>query len=41
MRNPASHEHGEDWGQQKALEYLASLSVLARWIDECVVLYGE
>lgn len=35
IRNPASHEHGDDWDQQKALEYLASLSVLARWIDEC------
>lgn len=37
IRNPASHEHGDDWDQQKALEYLASLSVLARWIDECEV----
>ena len=37
IRNPATHEHGDDWSQQKALEYLASLSVLARWIDECEV----
>jgi hypothetical protein len=35
IRNPASHEHGDDWSEQKALEYLAALSILARWIDEC------
>lgn len=32
IRNPATHEQGE-WGEQTALEYLASFSVLARWID--------
>jgi hypothetical protein len=32
IRNPATHEQGE-WDQQAALEYLAALSVLARWID--------
>lgn len=32
IRNPATHEQGE-WDQQPALEYLASFSVLARWID--------
>lgn len=37
IRNPAAHEHGLDWDEQKALEYLAALSVLARWIDECDV----
>jgi hypothetical protein len=37
IRNPAAHEHGSDWSEQKALEYLATLSVLARWIDECTV----
>ena len=40
IRNPATHEHGDDWSQQKALEYLAALSILARWIDECDVLHG-
>lgn len=33
IRNPATHQHGE-WDQQVSLEYLASLSVLARWIDD-------
>jgi uncharacterized protein (TIGR02391 family) len=37
IRNPAAHEHGPDWDEQKALEYLAALSILARWIEECVV----
>jgi uncharacterized protein (TIGR02391 family) len=37
IRNPAAHEHGPDWDEQKALEYLAALSILARWIDECTV----
>lgn len=32
IRNPAAHETGE-WDQQIALEHLAALSVLARWID--------
>lgn len=30
IRNPAAHEHGADWDQQKALEYLAALSVPLR-----------
>jgi Protein of unknown function (Hypoth_ymh) len=33
IRNPAAHEHEVDWNEQTALEYLAALSVLARWID--------
>lgn len=33
IRNPAAHETGE-WDQQIALEHLAALSVLARWIDD-------
>jgi uncharacterized protein (TIGR02391 family) len=37
IRNPAAHEHGSEWDEQKALEQLAALSVLARWIDECDV----
>jgi hypothetical protein len=41
LRNPAAHEHSEhDWHEQKALEYLAALSILARWVDECEVKYG-
>jgi uncharacterized protein (TIGR02391 family) len=40
IRNPASHEYGDDWSEQKALEYLAALSILARWIEECEVRYG-
>jgi uncharacterized protein (TIGR02391 family) len=40
IRNPAAHEHGPDWDEQTALEYLAALSILARWIDECVVMHG-
>lgn len=37
IRNPATHEHGADWDEQTALERLAALSVLARWIEECEV----
>jgi hypothetical protein len=33
IRNPAAHAAGPDWDEQFALEYLAALSVLARWID--------
>jgi Protein of unknown function (Hypoth_ymh) len=41
LRNPAVHDHGTDWPEQEALEKLAALSVLARWIDECdVVVHG-
>jgi uncharacterized protein (TIGR02391 family) len=32
IRNPATHEQGE-WDQETALECLAALSLLARWID--------
>lgn len=41
IRNPAAHEHGPDWDEQTAIERLAALSVLARWIDECEVLEGR
>lgn len=37
IRNPAAHEHGDDWEEQTALEYLAAFSVLARWIDTAKV----
>lgn len=34
IRNPFTHESPEDIDEQVALEYLAALSVLARWVDE-------
>jgi uncharacterized protein (TIGR02391 family) len=34
MRNPLSHEEGHELSEQEALEYLAALSVLARWVDD-------
>lgn len=33
IRNPLSHEADHELSEQEALEYLASLSVLARWVD--------
>lgn len=37
IRALAAHEHGPDWTEQRALEALAALSILAHWIDECEV----
>lgn len=37
IRNPLGHEEGQDIDQQIALEYLAAISVLARWVDEADV----
>ena len=37
IRNPASHDSVEGISEQLALEQLAVVSLLARWIDECVV----
>jgi hypothetical protein len=37
LRNPAAHEHELQLLEQVALEQLAALSVLARWIEECTV----
>lgn len=37
IRNVAAHEDTVTWSEQEALEFLASLSVFARWVDECVV----
>lgn len=37
IRNPLSHEADQELTEQEALEYLASLSVLARWVDESSV----
>lgn len=34
IRNPFNHEDPKDIDEQIALEYLAALSVLARWVDE-------
>lgn len=34
IRNPFNHEEPEDIDEQVALEYLAALSVLARWVDD-------
>jgi len=33
IRNPLSHEAEHELSEQEALEYLAALSVLARWVD--------
>jgi len=37
IRNPLSHEVDQELDEQVALEYLAALSVLARWVDESEV----
>ncbi|WET78672.1 TIGR02391 family protein [Amycolatopsis sp. QT-25] len=37
IRNPLSHEADQELSEQEALEYLAALSVLARWVDTAVV----
>lgn len=37
LRNPLAHEVEDDLDEQVALEYLAAISVLARWVDEARV----
>jgi hypothetical protein len=37
IRNPFNHEDPKDIDEQVALEYLAAISVLARWVDESSV----
>lgn len=37
IRNPLAHADPQDLDEQVALEYLAALSVLARWVDESAV----
>lgn len=37
IRNPLSHEADQELSEQAALEYLAALSVLARWVDSSEV----
>jgi len=41
IRNPLSHEDGQELSEQEALEYLAALSVLARWVDEAEIQRAE
>ena len=36
IRNPSAHEPG-DMSKQLAVEQLAAMSLLARWVDECVL----
>lgn len=40
IRNPATHST-QDLERQEALEQLATLSILARWIDRCVLIEDE
>jgi hypothetical protein len=40
IRNPATHST-EDMGRQEALEQLAALSMLARWVDECETVFAD
>jgi hypothetical protein len=37
IRNVAAHEDRVTWSEQEALEHLAVLSVIARWVEECSV----
>lgn len=37
IRNPLSHAAEQELSEQEALEYLAALSVLARWVDRSEV----
>ncbi|WP_448642782.1 TIGR02391 family protein [Geodermatophilus sp. URMC 63] len=37
LRNPATHNVMEEWGEQRALEALAALSILARVLDSATV----
>lgn len=41
IRNPLSHEADQEFSEQEALEYLATLSVLARWVDAATVERAE
>lgn len=40
IRNPLSYEADQEMPEQQALEYLAGLSVLARWVDESTLRSG-
>lgn len=37
IRNPLVHEADQEMPEQEALEYLAALSVLARWVDQSLL----
>ncbi|MGY1985439.1 TIGR02391 family protein [Blastococcus sp. SYSU DS0669] len=41
LRNPATHNVTEEWGEQRALEALAALSVLARVLDSAAIVASE
>jgi len=41
IRNPLTHEDDAELSEQEALEYLAALSVLARWVDGAAVELAE
>ncbi len=41
IRNPLAHEAEHDLSEQQAPEYLAALSVLARWVDKAEVETAE
>lgn len=41
IRNPLSHEVDQELSEQETLEYLAALSVLARWVDAATVARAE
>lgn len=41
IRNPLSHEVSQELSEQEALEYLAALSVLARWVDTAMLEVSE
>ena len=41
IRNVVAHTHETGWTQQEALEYLAALSVVARWSEETEVIRPE
>lgn len=40
IRNPSSHDVQGDLEETDALEQLAALSVVARWIDACKVIHS-
>ncbi|MFE9850234.1 TIGR02391 family protein [Streptomyces sp. NPDC005576] len=42
LRNPNRHEDGvSELSEHQALEQLAALSVLARWVEEAALLFGQ
>lgn len=41
IRNPLAHETDQEMPEQQALEYLAALSVLARWVDDSTLEVGS